>query len=67
MYVHLEPGAEVYLSRASISRVDTPASTPVTAARSLFVINLVDKVQTINCADTKLGDCSALDELFPKK
>ena len=62
MYVHLEPGAEVYLSRASISRVDTPASTPVTAARSLFVINLVDKVQTINCADTKLGDCSALDE-----
>lgn len=62
MYVHLEPGAEVYLSRASLTRVDTPASSPITAARSLFVINLSGKTHTVSCADTKLADCSALDE-----
>lgn len=62
MYIHLEPGAEVYLSRASISRVEAPASKPVTAARSLFIVNLADKSRTVSCADTKLADCSALDE-----
>lgn len=62
MYVQLEQGAEVYLSRASINRVDGPTSSPVTAARSLFVINLSGKAQSVSCADTKLADCSSVDE-----
>ena len=62
MYVNLEQGAEVYLSRASLTHVDAPTSSPVTAARSLFVINLSGKAQSVSCADTKLADCSSLDE-----
>lgn len=62
MYVSLDPGAEVYLSRASLTHVDAPASSPVTAARSLFIINLSPKAQAVGCAETKLADCSSLDE-----
>lgn len=62
LYVHTEPGVEGYLSRVSLTRVDARATAPVTAARSLFVINLSSKAQTVSCADTRLTDCSVLDD-----
>lgn len=57
-----EPGAQLYLSRASLTRVDAAASDSVTVAGSLFVINLMDKTQTVACAAAKLPNCAALDE-----
>lgn len=62
VFIQLEPGAEVFFSKASITHVDAAAPSPVTAARSLFVINLSAKTQSISCADAKLADCSAMDE-----
>lgn len=57
-----EPGAELYLSRASIVRVEPTAPDSVTVAGSLFVINLMDKTQTVACAAARLSNCAALDE-----
>lgn len=57
-----EAGAELYLSRASLVRVAPATNDPVTIAGSLFVINLMDKTQTVACAATKLAGCAALDE-----
>lgn len=62
LYVNFEPGIEGYLSRASITRAQAPSSPPVTAARSLFVINLTDKSRSVACEDTRLSDCAAADE-----
>lgn len=62
LFLHVEPGMEGYVSRASITRAAASDAVPVTAARSLLVINLSSKAQFVSCADTRLIDCSALDD-----
>lgn len=62
LFFSIEPGVEGYFSNASITRVDAPAAAPVTEARSLFIVNLSKGARSINCADTLLSDCAALDE-----
>jgi len=62
LYVHIEPGVEGYLSRASITRVDAPASNLVTASGALFVVNLTSKSRALSCAETQLTNCAAFDE-----
>lgn len=62
LFISLEPGVEVHLSNASITRVQEPAVGPMTDARSLFIVNLSKGAQSISCADTLLPDCAALDE-----
>lgn len=62
LFVSIEPGVEGFLSRASITRVDAPAASQVTAAGALFVVNLTSKARSIACADTQLTDCAAFDE-----
>ena len=58
----IEPGAVFYLSHASLVRVESVPTDSVTVAGSLFVINLLDKAQTVACSVTKLRSCSALDD-----
>lgn len=62
LFFSIEPGVEGHLSNASITRVDAPVAAPVTEARSLFIVNLSKSTRSINCADTLLPDCAALDE-----
>lgn len=57
-----EPGAEVQLSQVSLTKADAPNAHQVTVGRSLLLINLNHKAQAIACLDTKLPDCSAIDE-----
>lgn len=62
VFISMAPGAEAHLSNASMARVEEPVAAPVTAARSLYIVNLTSSVQSIQCADTRLPDCAALDE-----
>lgn len=57
-----EPSSELYLSHASLVRVEPAAPDSVAVAGSLFVINLMDKTQTLACAAARLPNCSVLDE-----
>lgn len=57
-----EPGSEVFLSQVEVAQV-APASTQrITAARSLFLVNLSDRPRNISCSETGLPDCAAVDD-----
>jgi hypothetical protein len=57
-----EPGAEVYLSRVSLVKVDLASALPPTAAGSLLLLNLSGQSTTLSCPDAGLTRCAALDD-----
>lgn len=62
LFIGVDPGVEVRLSRASVTRLETPPPSSLTAAGALFIVNLTDKRQAVKCSDTRLTECSSLDE-----
>lgn len=57
-----EPGSEVFLSQVEVAQVAAMSTQRITAARSLFLVNLTDRPRDISCADTGMPDCSAVDD-----
>lgn len=57
-----EPGAEVQLSQVSLTKDDAPTAQQITVGRSLLLINLNQKEQSLTCADTQLTDCAVIDD-----
>lgn len=57
-----EPGAEVFLNRISLVRVEGAPSRTLTVARSLLLVNLSEAKRSLTCADAGLSSCAAIDE-----